>query len=75
VSNVPGVLTGVKTADCVPILIGDPVTKAFAAVHAGWRGTLLSIAAKAVKTLNEVYGSKPVGPDLCDRAGGMRQEL
>jgi len=73
VSNVPGVLTGVKTADCVPILIGDPVTKASAAVHAGWRGTLLSISAKAVKTLNEDYGSKPedlicaIGPAACGR--------
>ena len=40
VSDTPGVLAGVKTADCVPILIGDPATRAFAAVHAGWRGTL-----------------------------------
>jgi copper oxidase (laccase) domain-containing protein len=33
VSNADGVLAGVKTADCVPILLGDPVTGAFAAVH------------------------------------------
>ena len=81
ISDVPGILAGVKTADCVPVLIGDPVTKAFAAVHAGWRGTLLSIAAKAVRILNEVYGSKPVdlicaiGPAACGRNYEVGQEV
>src|SRR2546429_4393566 len=37
VSNIPRALLAVKTADCVPILLGDPKTGAFAAVHAGWR--------------------------------------
>lgn len=53
-----GILLGVKTADCVPVLIGDRRTNAFAAVHAGWRGTVRSIAAKAVKMLANVYGSE-----------------
>ncbi len=39
VSSTPKILLAVKTADCVPILIGDPLTRSFAAVHAGWRGT------------------------------------
>jgi YfiH family protein len=59
VSNVPHVLAGVKTADCVPILMGDPVTKGFAAVHAGWRGTLASAVLVGVQRLNEEYGAKP----------------
>lgn len=59
VSDIPGVLTGVKTADCVPVLIGDPATGAFAAVHAGWRGTALSIVKKAVLRLSDVYGADP----------------
>lgn len=58
VSSLPNVLVGVKTADCVPVLIADPVTKSFAAVHAGWRGTAASIAAKTVKRLEEAYNAK-----------------
>ncbi len=59
VSNTPHILAGVKTADCVPILMGDPVTGGFAAVHAGWRGTLASAVLVGVQRLNEEYGSKP----------------
>lgn len=59
VSDLSGLFLGVKTADCVPILIADPATGAFAAIHAGWRGTLASIAAKAVDKMNEAFGSNP----------------
>lgn len=59
VSNAAGVLAGVKTADCVPILVGDPKTGAFAAVHAGWRGTLAGIATKALQRLRDDYNAKP----------------
>ena len=59
VSNAKGVLAGVKTADCVPILIGDSVTGGFAAVHAGWRGTLATAAVAAVRRLVQQYKAKP----------------
>lgn len=59
VSDLPGVLIGVKTADCVPVLLGDPVKKAFAAIHAGWRGTVQSIVVKAVEKLKAEYGTDP----------------
>ncbi|MBV9217287.1 MAG: peptidoglycan editing factor PgeF [Acidobacteria bacterium] len=59
ISNIPRVLLAAKTADCVPVLIGDPVTGSFAAVHAGWRGTAQSIVIKAINKLSEVYGTDP----------------
>ena len=58
VSKTPNVLLAVKTADCVPILIGDPVTRSFAAVHAGWRGTSSSILKRAVEQLENEYGAR-----------------
>ena len=56
-SDLKNVLVGVKTADCVPILIGDTQTKAFAAVHAGWRGTVNSIVVKAIEMMRAHYGT------------------
>jgi YfiH family protein len=74
VSNLPGILAGVKTADCVPILIGDPKTRAFASIHAGWRGTVRSIATKAIGKMSAEFGSDPadlicaIGPAASCRA-------
>ena len=59
VSQLPGVLIGVKTADCVPVLIGDTKTNAFAAVHAGWRGTVQSIVVRAIEKMQSEFGSDP----------------
>jgi polyphenol oxidase len=57
ISNLDEALCGVKTADCVPVLIGDTKTKAFAAIHAGWRGTVASIVPKAIAKMRENYGT------------------
>lgn len=56
VTNTPGVALTVFTADCTPILLHDPVTGAVGAVHAGWRGTALGIAKKAVDTMVSAFG-------------------
>jgi YfiH family protein len=49
----------VKVADCTPLLIGDPVTGAVAAAHAGWRGTLARVAEVAVSALARHFGARP----------------
>jgi YfiH family protein len=59
ITDHPGLLLAVQTADCVPILLVDPKKRAIAAIHAGWRGTLRRIAAKAVGHMRMHFGSKP----------------
>jgi YfiH family protein len=54
-----GVLLGVQTADCVPVLIADTKTHAVAAFHAGWRGTLARIVERGIGTMQMEFGSKP----------------
>ncbi len=58
ISNTPKILLTVKTADCVPVLIADSKTGAFAAVHAGWRGTSASVVLVAIKQLQSEYGAR-----------------
>lgn len=58
-TNLKGVLLGVKTADCVPVVLGDARSGACAAVHAGWRGTLAGIVGRALATLREEFGTDP----------------
>ena len=59
VANEPGLILAVMGADCVPILIADPVQGAAAAVHAGWRGTCASVAQAAVATMRREFGTRP----------------
>ena len=70
VTNTPGLALVVFTADCTPVLLHDPVTGAVGAVHAGWRGTAMDIAGKAVKTMVDAFGCDPkniraaIGPNI-----------
>jgi YfiH family protein len=57
VTNQHGVMIAVGVADCLPLLLLDPVKKVVAALHAGWKGTAGNMAAKGVETLTKIFGS------------------
>lgn len=69
-SQSPGRLLGILTADCVPVLVADTRTHAVAAFHAGWRGTLARIVERGIGSLRLRYGSRPedlvaaIGPSI-----------
>lgn len=56
-TNAAHILLAVKSADCVPVILGDPRTGACAAVHAGWRGTIARIIPRTLERMNEEYGT------------------
>lgn len=70
ITNVPGVPLSSYYADCVPILLYDPVKICVGLAHAGWRGTVQQIASATVEKMIEVYDSNPgdilagIGPSI-----------
>jgi polyphenol oxidase len=58
VTRSPGVLLAILTADCVPIVLYDPVAGVLACVHAGWRGTVARVSAAALAAM-QTFGSRP----------------
>lgn len=66
----PGILLGIQTADCIPVLIADRKKRAVAAFHAGWRGTLKRIVEHGVGRMRLEFGSQPedltavIGPGI-----------
>lgn len=71
ITNVPGIILGTFVADCVPLLFVDPVHKAVAASHSGWRGTVGRMGAVTLQRMQEEYGTDPadvhvgIGPSIC----------
>lgn len=70
ITDIPGVTLTVFGADCLTILLYDPVRRVIGAVHAGWRGTALSIVERAVERMKSDYGCRPehilaaIGPGI-----------
>lgn len=81
VTQVKGRWIGVRTADCVPVLLYDPMTKTVAAVHAGWRGTVQHIVARTVALMQERFGVRPenlyaaIGPSIGPDAFEVGEEV
>jgi len=51
-----GILLGIMTADCLPVLIVDRKLRAVAAVHAGWRGIMAGIVPRTVAAMEKLHG-------------------
>ncbi len=70
VTKKQGICLCVQTADCVPILLFDPVKRVISAIHSGWRGTIKKIVEVAVLKMKDIYGSSPenilalIGPSI-----------
>jgi YfiH family protein len=66
----PGLLLGIQTADCIPVLVADRKRNAVAAFHAGWRGTVARIVEAGVGRMRLEFGSRPedlvaaIGPGI-----------
>ena len=66
----PGILLGVQTADCIPVLVADRKRRVVAAFHAGWRGTVKRIVETGVGRMRLEFGARPedliaaIGPGI-----------
>ena len=59
VTALPGCAIGVRTADCVPILLYDPVRRVVAAIHSGWKGTVQRISQKTLFLMKQEFDCRP----------------
>lgn len=81
VTNERGLLIGVSTADCVPIILYDNVREVIATAHAGWRGTIGRIVEKTIKKMEASFGCNPVdilaaiGPSISPEAFEVGREV
>ena len=70
ITDTPGLWLTILVADCVPLLLADPVRGVIGAAHAGWRGTVADIAGRSVRAMVEGFGCDPadivagIGPSI-----------
>lgn len=81
ITNLDAIHIGVRTADCVPILLFDPYKEIIAAVHSGWRGTIKRIVNKTIVKMSGVYGTNPkdllavIGPSIGPESFFVHEEV
>ncbi len=81
VTDVPGTVLMIYTADCLPLFFLDPVKKAVGLSHSGRRGTVGGIGPATVKVMEEAYGSRPedilcvIGPSICGACYEVGDEI
>jgi YfiH family protein len=81
ITDVPGLLLAVLTADCLPVIVVDPKKRAIGVFHAGWRGTVKRIVEKGVGEMRKHFGSTPsnlraaIGPGIRNCCYQVGQEV
>jgi YfiH family protein len=81
VTNTPGLLLAVQTADCLPVILVDPKKRAVGVFHAGWRGTVKRIVEKGVGVMRLHFGSRPgdleaaIGPGVRNCCYAVGEEV
>ena len=76
-----GLLLAVTLADCVPVFVADPVQRAVALLHAGWRGTAAGVVEEGLTVMGGAFGSDPadlfvhLGPAICGRCYEVGPEV
>lgn len=81
ITDLPGVSIGVRTADCVPILLYDPTKRVIAAVHSGWKGTVQKIAGITIGILEKEFKTTPadlwalIGPSIGPESFQVGEEV
>ena len=70
ITRLPRCAIGARTADCIPVLLYDPEQQAIAAIHAGWRGTVLHIVCRTIEQMRRHFRTDPaqlkaiIGPGI-----------
>lgn len=81
VTNLKEVAIGVRTADCVPVLLYDPIKRVIAAIHSGWKGTVLLISQKTIGVMKENFDCKAsdihavIGPSIGPESFQVGEEV
>jgi len=77
----PGVTLLMRFADCVPVLLHDPIRNVVGIAHAGWKGTSIKTVAHAITSMKDLFGSRPVdifasiGPSICAQHYEIGQDV